>query len=340
MIENDSRPPSKSRDRIWGYVKIALTLILVGFILSKTDPQQLALLSGQIVWFWLGLRFTFFCLMIVSKAFQYWILLDREIPYSRMLGIVVLQNALSNFVANSAGIASYLTMLNVEAGVKLRRAGGAFIVTKAGDLFAMWLVLLLSSFFVWHEIEAVHGLIVLLAGAVFLGLIVFLVTVLLRQRFVSTLRRAASGFGIDHLGLVNRALDTLQALARQEMGTVFTLFFRGSGLSLLYMCITLSLYYSSMRVFSIPIGFWPVIFVAAILQLLSIVPVQVLGGLGVTEVTSMYLYELFGIPQGEIAAPLLGLRMIYYLMNLATLLYLPVEVFFFRKRADGNKKDG
>ena len=340
MTASRLQPPSKHGHRIWGLIKILLALILAGFIVSKTDLRQLTSLSGQIVWFWLALRFTFFCLMIVSKSFQYWILLDREIPYSRMLGIVVLQNALSNFVANSAGIASYLTMLNADAGVKLRRAGGAFIVTKAGDLFAMWLFLLISSFFVWGEIEDIHGLIVLLAAGVLFGLIMFLTTVLLRQRFVSALRRAASWFRIDHLGPVNRALDTLQALASQETGMVFTLFLRGSGLSLLYMCITLSLYYSSMRVFSIPIDFWPIIFVAAILQLLSIVPIQVLGGLGVTEVTSMYLYGLFGVTQDVIAAPLLGLRMIYYLMNLATLLYLPVETFLLRQKTDAEHGKG
>ena len=57
-----------------------------------------------------------------------------------------------------------------------------------------------------------------------------------------------------------------------------------------------------------------------------VVPVQVFGGLGVTDITTMYLLGLFGINQPQLAATIIGLRIIFYAANLLLLLYLPLDV--------------
>jgi len=73
------------------------------------------------------------------------------------------------------------------------------------------------------------------------------------------------------------------------------------------------------------------------LQLLSILPVQVLGGLGVTEAASLYLFGLFGFPEAGLAAVLIGNRLLFYLENLAVLIYLPVNSLFSSRRAEARK---
>lgn len=290
------------------------------------------LLSGRILWSWLILRFLFYCLMIMSKSFQYWILLGKRIPYARMLSIVIMQNTLANFVTNSAGIASYLTMLHAEEGVKLTRAGVTFMATKATDLLAMWLCLLLASLLVWAKIGDLHWLVILLLCGILLALITFLIAIILRQRFVSILRKLIAGFHLDHIRLVARGLEVLQSLADQDPRTIFLLLFRSLGPSLIYMSLTVILAYSGLRVFSISISFGAILLVTALIQLLSIVPIQVFGGLGVTEVTSMYLYTSLGIPQQEIVPALIGLRLLAYLMNAAVLVYLPIGTLISKDR--------
>ncbi len=336
-VQDDTKRSPKISAQVWNLIKILFAVVLVGFILSKTDLQQMKLLSGRILWSWLILRFVFFCLMIVFKSIQYWALLGKKIPYVRMLNIVIMQNTLSNFVTNSAGIASYLTMLHAEEGVKLSRAGITFIVTKVTDLLMMWICLLVAAVLVWAQIAQLHWLVTVLVCGIFLALAAFLIAIILRQRFVSTLRALASRLHLDRIRLVGRSLESLQSLADQDPRNIFLLLWRSAGPSLIYMSLTVALVYSGMRLFSIPIGFGPILFVTALIQLLSIVPIQVFGGLGVTEVTSMYLYTSFGISQQEIVPALIGLRLLAYLMSAAVLLYLPVGTLL--SRSQGSEKD-
>jgi len=85
------------------------------------------------------------------------------------------------------------------------------------------------------------------------------------------------------------------------------------------------------RAFAMPIGTWPIVFVISLTQLLAIVPIQVFGGLGVYEFTSIYLYGLFGISQSEAAALVLGIRIILSVLSLALLLYLPARAWIERR---------
>jgi uncharacterized membrane protein YbhN (UPF0104 family) len=61
------------------------------------------------------------------------------------------------------------------------------------------------------------------------------------------------------------------------------------------------------------------------MQFISIIPIQIFGGLGVSELTLVYLFSLFGVTQVDIPAIVVALRALFYLFNLAVLVYLPVD---------------
>jgi uncharacterized membrane protein YbhN (UPF0104 family) len=76
---------------------------------------------------------------------------------------------------------------------------------------------------------------------------------------------------------------------------------------------------------AVPISGWGVLFVLTFSLLISLVPIQVFGGLGVYEVTAIYLYSLMGV-RSELVVPMVVSSRIYlYLLNLLLLLYLPFE---------------
>jgi len=95
--------------------------------------------------------------------------------------------------------------------------------------------------------------------------------------------------------------------------------------SLVYLLVTMVWFYANIRAFDIEIGIVAVLFVNNFVQLLSNLPIQAFGGLGVNESTSLYLYQFFYSGQGLLASALIGFRILFYLMNLATLLYLPLN---------------
>ncbi|MBI5352963.1 MAG: flippase-like domain-containing protein [Chloroflexi bacterium] len=319
-------------------LKIILALALIGFVLAQTNFQQIIALKGQIVWQWLWLSLILFCLMTVVKAMQYHVLLDANIPYRQVLKIVVIQNALSNLVGNSIGIASYLTMFRIEQNVKLSRSGIVFVLTKAGDLFAIVFFLGLSSWMVWERVAVLRHMIVILLMSIFIGLIIFWTAILLRQRFVYPLERLLYWLHLGQIPMVRRGMELLRSLVDQDHRSVVRALCSGLALSLFYMTITMASFYSKIQIFQIPIDFWPIILIATLMQLISLVPIQVFGGLGVNELSSIYLYDLFGVVQVDIPAILIGLRIFFYLFNLVALAFVPLVELLDRMQKNKNSE--
>ena len=318
--------------RLWDILKISLALILLGYVVSKTDFNQLLLLKEQFSWGWFWITFVLFSFMIVIKAMQYHILLGKRLPYPRVMEIIILQNALMNFVATAAGIASYLTILGLEKDVKLGRATVSFVIVKMGDLIAVLLLFLLSVFFI--------GPLPLLAMRIALTIVVFALLILVfffsiilfRHRFVNLVRKLALRLKLDQLDVIQSGSNYFDSIAGYEPKKIFRLIITAILLSLIYMGLTMAWGYARLRMFSLVIEVEIVMFVFSLLQIASWVPVYVLGGLGISETLSVYLFGIFGESEVELAAVLIGVRLIIYLLNAFSLLYLPVNTLVRSKR--------
>jgi uncharacterized membrane protein YbhN (UPF0104 family) len=325
--------------RIWNILKIVLALGLVAYVLSRTELGQVMGLRHQIHWGWLTVVFILYAVLTLLKALQYSYLIGRRSEYLQVLNIVVIQNAVTNFIANSAGVASYLTLFRVEQGVKISSAGIVFLLTKIWDLLAVWVFLLVASLLLWRQIPGLHALIAVLLIVIGAVILAFFLTVFLRQKFVAALGLFLDWSRLGRVKLVVRAMEILRSLAGQERGFTPPLVGTGILYSLIRMVITMAWLYANMQTFSFQVELLQIVFVNLLMQLISYLPIHVFGGLGVTETTALYFFGFFDIPHAELAAVLIGHRLVFYLTNLAMLLYLPLHIFLAsRKPADGITK--
>lgn len=315
----------------WNVLKILLAILLVAYVLSKTDLRQLFALRSSIHFGWLGTALALYILLTLLKALQYYFLIGRRVDYPQVLNIVVVQNAISNFIATSAGIASYLTLFRVEQDVKLSRAAIAFLLTKVGDLISIWLFMFVSSLPIWPQVNILHGLIILLLAVIGTAIVLFFLAVFLRLKFIALLSWFVEKLKLSRLGLINRLMDLLVGMAEQEHRFVFRMVGIGVLFSLIYMAVTMIFIYAGFQTFAFDIGILPVVFVNVFLQLISYLPIQIFGGLGVSETSSLYLYGILNFPQAELAAVLIATRLLFYLANLVVLLYLPLHALFFNR---------
>jgi uncharacterized protein (TIRG00374 family) len=323
MTESIPSKPTFNK-KLWNALKVLVALLLIGFVISRTDPASLQRTWQMLSRAWLLLSVLCFVMMTMIKALQYRSLINPQLSFWNVLNIIVLQNAISNFISNTAGVVSYMSMFRAEHGVKLSRSAVAFIIVKVGDLFAILCMLVASLVFVWPQVAALHGLLFVLSIGIFTSLVVFFATLVFRQWFVGWLEKFLSWTRLLKFGFVQRAMEVLKNLGGQEQSIVLNMLVRGVIYSTLYFSLSMAWFYTVIRAFNIPINFHDMLFISAMLQIISFIPIQVFGGLGVNEISSMYLYGLFGVPQAEISAALLGIRIYTTLLNAATLLYVPI----------------
>ncbi len=319
--------------KLWNYFKAALAVALIAYTLSRADLNQILTLRDHIVWKWLLVYVALYFALTLLKAFQYRRLLNLPIPYLRILSIVVLQNGISNIFANSAGVASYLVMMRAEEGISAGRAALAFIVAKVGDLFAIWISLFAVGSLMWERVPAMHRTIVALQVTIGAPLFAFLALVFLRWRLTDFIRAVFGKMGLLRFGLAEKFVAGLETLVKEKHGSLFEMTIAALTLSSLYFFVTLLWYVAQMRLFSVPLDFVSIAFIATVLQMISFLPIAILGGLGIVETSWTYLYGLVGEEPQSFPADLIGLRALFYLVNLLALLYLPLYSFF-----DGERK--
>lgn len=235
--------------RIWNIFKYILAVLLVWFVFSKTSVNDIIDLFRRVSFLWLVISFVLFFLMTMMKAMQYYILSGRQAPYPRVLSIVVVQNAITNFIATGAGIASYLTMFTVDEGVRLRRASATFVIAKIGDLVVVWFMLLVAGFLLRNSISGlgIATLTVLIVIPLAIG--AFVALIVLRQKFVEAIRTLADRLQLERFSFTQRGLEVLQFLAEQNGMMVLRLIQTAIICSLVYMALTMAWVYASLRAF-------------------------------------------------------------------------------------------
>ena len=323
--------PRRSSSTLWNIFKIILAAVLVGYVLSRTDLTQLFAMRTRISLLWLMAYIVLYFILTLLKAFQYYFLIGRSVGYPQVLNIVVVQNAVSNFVATSAGVASYLALFRVEQEGKFSRAALVFLLAKVGDLISIWLFMLVTSILVWQQVGAFHQLIFILLAGIGGAIFIFFLIIFLRQKFISLLQALVDRIRLNRFGIVTKGMDIMQSLAEQEHGFVFRMMGIGILFSLIYMTVTMMWIYAGFQTFAFAIGVLPVVFVNVFMQLISYLPIQVFGGLGVNETTMLYLYDSFHLPQAELAAVLIAVRLLFYVTNLLVLIYLPLHALVFNR---------
>ena len=324
----------KKAFKLQDILKVFLALVLFVFVVSKTDLRALFDLRNHVLFSWIIVGAGLFLIKTALKALQYYLFLKSDIHYLQMLNIVVIQNIVSNFVATGAGIASFFALSRVERGVKISRSGTAFILTKIGDITAIWIFLLVSSILVWKQIVSLQGFVIGVLLTIGIALLIVFLSILLRQKFSVQLRKWLEKFKLGNIKYIRLGLDILDEVVQQE--EVFRLRLLGLAMlySLAFLLATMGWSYVAIRAFDVQIGMVEVIFVNVFIQLLANIPIQVYGGLGVNEGTSLYLYQFFFAGSQELASALIGIRILVYLMNLITLLYLPAHKFFSLRKSD------
>ena len=327
-----SIPARRSSTTLWNLVKIILAIVLVGYVVSRTSIEQLRSMLAHISVSWLVGYVILFLSLTLLKALQYYYLNGEGVSFPSVLNVVVMQNVVTNYFASTAGIASYIVLFRAEHGVKVSRAAIVFLLTKIGDLIILWISLCVSSFFVWQTIEVFHNLVWALVLGIGGVILVFFLTILFRRDFVSLVTKLLDVLRLSRISLIQKGIGTLEVLSDIELRKVARIVWVAFFLSTIYFVLSVDWIYVSFMTFNFQQDIQSVIFVSVMLQLISYVPIQVFGGLGITETSVMYFWHPFHVQQDQIASVMIGIRLLFYIMNLVPLLYLPIYTAFLRPK--------
>jgi len=304
---------------VWQMVKVAIAFGLIGIVISEVNLESFADLWKRVSVPWFVLSILAFYTSIWLMARRYWLLIGPQVAFYDLLHFVLYQNLVGNLITTVAGAAWYVGILRNQRNIGISTSVSSLMVARFGDLVTLLVSLTIAALIVWREISTVHlavaVLVFVVTGIAVCGFVLFAFRHLLFQLGTAILDR----YQLKQNPFVHSCVDALTECVNQKVTAHPVSFAWVSAYSILILGSMLLFAYSSLQIFGVHIEIWPVIFVVTFTQLLSFLPIQVFGGLGLYDFTYLYLYGLFVVERSEFAAVIVGLRVCYYLANLALL---------------------
>jgi uncharacterized membrane protein YbhN (UPF0104 family) len=321
MSKTTVRSPDNKKKWI-NVLKIALALTLVAALLLNTSVLQISDVFREISPTWLILSTLLWIVMNMTKGWQYYLLAQDKLPFISVMNVIFLQNVVTGLLAAGAGLVSSFAVFAVEHGLKPSRVLGMFLLVKLGDLIMIWLFLLVTGWLLWDTILVLRPILILTMLGLTAGIGMFFAAVLLRQRFLAALGSLLARLRLNRFSLVTRIISGLEVLASSDDKFLAQAMRRALIGAFVFFLVNVLLLYALARAFAFDIGMTPLVFVHGAQQLVAYVPIHVLGGLGVTDTSAVYLFSLFGHATSQLIAMMLGWRIFGYLINGLLVVYL------------------
>lgn len=306
-------------ERVWPVFKFAIAFALLALIIAEISHESMRLLWTRVSMPWFVVSIIAFYVAVWCMARRYWVILGATLNFQDVFQVVLYQALIGNLLTTTAGAAWYIGTLRHEQNVQVARSLLSLALARFGDLVVFLPSLIVVTIILWSQIATLHSLVLLMIFLAIASLTIVTSMIVFRRLFAVVIHKILNRLALAEKPIIKKAIVTLESLSneidRQSPKAIghFIL------LSLLTVGSMLCFAYSSLQIFDVKIGMSPVILVVAVTQIISLLPIQVLGGLGVYDYTYLYLYGAFGIERPELIGVIVGLRISYYLANLCLL---------------------
>jgi uncharacterized membrane protein YbhN (UPF0104 family) len=315
---------SKQQQQIaWTILKIGLALLLIWFVLRQTNLQDVITTVQDASIGWAIAAVVAFGLGVVGAIYRTWHLLNRHVALRDIANVTIVQIAVGNLVATSVGMISYVSLLRGRQHASLGQCVASLVFARLADLLVLVLFLTSSTWTLWDRIAELRWFIITLS---LIGLGIFIIIgFAFWQRMAATngIERMLTWLGMQHVGIFQRGLQSLNQLVQQP----FRHLIRPIVLwTMVIQLASVGFFWCSFAAFGVVIEFWPSLLILSLTQVVALIPVQVMGGLGLFDLATIILLAMFGLMPPVVAPALVGLRIIFYGCNLMLLAYPLIEL--------------
>ncbi|MBP1467308.1 flippase-like domain-containing protein [Candidatus Chloroploca sp. M-50] len=327
--EKQGNRPEK-REKLLEYTKIILAILLFVFILSQTNSADFILLLNQVDLKWLLLYSIMFILSTALFTYRYWCLIKKSINFHQALNLVIIQNSIGNLVSSAAGIVSFVAILRGRYNIRITQSTSSLVIARFSDLLIILFALPIATWLSFSKIETVFFLILWLFLIILCIVLLFIALIIFRSRFIKLSWYLFSIIKVNHLNVVKKFMSILAEIIN-DLDVFLKMFKLLSLTSLAILLVSTFSLFATLRLFSLDLFFGYILFVVLVVQIIGMIPIHVFGGLGTIEITSIYLFGLFGLDEQVLIPMVIGSRIIFYIANLLVLLYIPLDMLINQK---------
>jgi len=291
-----------------GVVKIAVPISLFALLLSQVDLFQTWKILQSIEWGWAARGFLLFAFLDVWRALRYSYLL--KVAPTLLFPITVIHGSLNTILPFRLGELSFPYLLS-KCGLPLEQSLVSLVGVRLLDLGTLCGAILVLWFAGFGEVsdQLFSVTIILIGSLVGIGGIGYLMMHYLG--IGDKLGKAINSFYLSCVSpkwrlKIRSCPHSLREMASSRSLTISTL------ISMLVWWQNCLAPMFLLRSVGISLGFGQAAFAASVLQLVSLLPVNFMGGLGFLDISWVGFLMLYAIPFGKASEAVVATRLLFY----------------------------
>lgn len=285
--------PAKNLTKL---LSLGFGIILIGWLLSQLELSETLKVIRNVPISLVVLGFCCYALSFFLRAIRFKLLLPREKPVQHLFPIVLLHYTALNIIPARLGELSYVYLLkkihNISAGYSI----SSLIIARIFDQIAISLLFLLSSLFVDLPTQWLKMLNLVVAGLLIMIFVALMIVLAHKEHFVNWIKMLVSRWNLDRYRLLQHIMHAMDEVViafrniqiTQHVEKVF-------GLSILIWIGIFSVNYLLLKAFDVHLSFVEIVLASTFIILLTVLPFQLLSGLGIHETTWRFIAVSLGV---------------------------------------------
>lgn len=273
-------------------------LLLVSWLLSQLDWSETVAILRNVPISLLVLGLFCYALSFYLRSLRFRWLLPGDKQRNHLFPIVLVHYTALNIIPARLGELSYIYLLNKVNQMPIEYSLSSLLLARVFDQLAIALLFLLSSGFVAITSPWLQTVRLCVSGFLLGTVVIILLLFVYKDLCLIWLKHLLRRMHWDHIRIVQRIVQKLDEIVTALHH--IHLLRQGASLLVISVGIWLSIFsvnYCLLRAFQMPLTYIEIMFTSTCIILLSVLPLQMLGGLGVYETTLVFLAEALGAPR-------------------------------------------
>ncbi|MHC1568636.1 MAG: flippase-like domain-containing protein [Candidatus Syntropharchaeia archaeon] len=272
---------------------IVLTVVLVAILVSQIDIQSVSEVVSNIEPLYLFIGFFLYLCTYFFRALRFRTLISSKKPNLRdFFAIVSIHNLANSILPARTGELSYIYLMKKFHDVPLGEGIATLIIARIFDGIAILTILFLSTSILGSRM---HWSIMLSAIFLLISILFLLVTIAYYgEKAVALLERLIKKRGRVSMFLIEKGHEVVNSFENIRSGHLFLILF------LISMTIWFFFYlmiYALLEGMRIHIGVCETVLASSLMIVVSVLPIQGIGGFGTIEATWTIAFMTLGFPK-------------------------------------------
>lgn len=283
---------------LWKLISLGFGIILISWLLLQLEWTETVEIIRNVPFSLLLLGFVCYGLSFYFRAQRFRILLPPGTPIDHLFPIVLIHYTALNIIPARLGELSYIYLLKKVNAVSPGCSLSSLLLARVFDQIAISVLFFLSSLvtpFPTQRLKVLYmsiGAMLMMTIAGLLGILVY------QESSVYWLQRLCVKFNLQRYPIIQRVLKEFEQATNtfahlHDKRTLLSI----SGYSFLIWLSIFSVNYLLLTAFGVPLSFASILLVSTLIIFLGMLPLQLVGGVGIRETTWVLLVSSLGVSQ-------------------------------------------